>query len=93
MPPDSALPLTVTNIVLGVLVIGAVLYVVSGPIREMYARVRRRRAYEEELNHDMAEMFPSRHGATVATPAARARTARSGAAAVGRAWRRLTGGR
>ncbi len=49
--------LTLTNIVLGVLVVVAVLYVASGPLWDLVTKLRNRKAYEAELNHDMREMF------------------------------------
>jgi hypothetical protein len=87
VPHDSSFPLTLTNIVLAVLVLGAVLYVASGPLREVLAKLRRRKAYEAELNHDMAEMFPKRPGAGVAAPPAHPELAKRILAALSGLWR------
>jgi hypothetical protein len=57
MNGGTAFWVTLTNIVLGVLVIAAVLYVVSGPFRDFLSQLKKRRAIEAELNHDMKEMF------------------------------------
>jgi hypothetical protein len=51
--------LTLTNIVLGVLVVFCVLFLVIGSICETVSRLRRERSYEAELDHDMREMFPA----------------------------------
>ena len=58
MRDRTALWLILTNILLGVLVVAAVLYVLSGPFRDMLSRLKKIRGYEAEVNHDMEEMFP-----------------------------------
>jgi hypothetical protein len=88
MQHDRAL--TLTNIVLALLVIGAVLYVVSGPLLDWVARLRKRRAYEAELNHDMEEMFPRHVSAAVAAPPARPHVLRRLLSWLRAAVRRLT---
>ena len=49
--------LTLTNIVLGALVVLCVLIMVLGTLCETLEELRRRRSYGDELDHDMQEMF------------------------------------
>jgi hypothetical protein len=93
VPHDSSLALTLTNILLALLVMGAVLYVAVGPLRDWLAKLRRRRAYEAELNHDMTEMFPTRSCAAVAAPAAHPGLAKRMLAALSGFWHRIARGR
>lgn len=57
MPGPNTSWLTITNIVLGAVVLLMLLLTVAGVIWEQIARVRRRRSIEEELNHDMKQFF------------------------------------
>ena len=62
---DLGLPktwwLVFTNIALGVVVVLCLLTVVVGLLYEVISRLRRRRLYRAELNHDMQELFGPPH--------------------------------
>jgi hypothetical protein len=85
--------LTLTNIVLGALVILCVLVLITGTLCEMLSKLRRERTFEAELNHDMREMFPPvAAGGAVAHAGARGLFRKILEEACG-AWRRVTGRR
>jgi len=57
MAGSSTFWLTLTNIVLGILVVICVLMVALQALCETLSKLKRRRSYGVELNHDMREMF------------------------------------
>ena len=66
------------NIVLGVLVALCCVATAAGFIREAVSKLRKRRSYTAELNHDMEQMFGSpRAGVAAPCAAGVARSAKS----------------
>ena len=61
--------LTAMNIALGALVVLGCLAAAAGRLSGALSRLRKRRSYAAELNHDMEQMFGPPH-AGVAAPAA-----------------------
>ncbi len=53
--------LTLTNIVLGAMVVLCFLFVALGTLCETIAKARKRRSYEAELDSDLEEMFALDH--------------------------------
>lgn len=62
MQREATFWLTAINILCGLLVFLALLYVASGPVWERLAKIRARRLYRAELDHDMLEMFGGSRG-------------------------------
>ena len=54
---DKTFWLTLTNTLLGTLVVACLLFCGAVCLHEVVNRLRRRRRYEAELNQDMREMF------------------------------------
>lgn len=61
MPDPRTFWLTVTNLVLGLVVILLLIGVATGVLCEFVSRFRKRRSADEELERDMHEMFPRPH--------------------------------
>jgi len=57
--------LTLTNIVLGILVVLSFLAIALETLCEALSNLRKRRAFDAELKHDMEEMFATGRGRAV----------------------------
>ncbi len=77
--------LTLTNIVLGALVILCFLFVALGSLCETIAKAKKRRSYEAELDSDLEEIFAAGCPHTATHAGALHRLMET----VCRAWRRL----
>jgi hypothetical protein len=82
--------LTLTNIVLGALVILCVLVTALALLCEILSKQRKKRSYGAELNHDMHEMFAAT-GSRMAEPRTEVHSSvRRSLEAVCRIWRRVS---
>jgi hypothetical protein len=80
--------LTLTNIVLGVLVVLAALIVAMGALCETLWALKKRRSYAIEMNRDLHEIFAPR--GNVAPPSEQAGCAWKGLEAICWLWRRIS---
>jgi hypothetical protein len=82
--------LTLTNIVLGTLVVLCFLIIALGTLCETLSKLKKRRSYEAELNHDMQEMFAATRSPVAALRAEVPSFVRKLLEAVCRIWRQLS---
>ena len=81
--------LTLTNIVLGAVVVLCVLMVALGGLCETLSNLKKRRSYTAELNHDMHEIFPGTVPPAAALHNEGGKSTHRLLEAVCRTWRRL----
>ena len=82
--------LTLTNIVLGALVVLCLVIMALETLCATVSKLKKRRSYGAELNHDMQEMFASAHPPVAAIHAAAPGSISKFLEAVCRIWRGLS---
>lgn len=82
--------LTLTNIVLGALVVLCFLVIALGTLCETLSKRKKQRSFESELDHDMQEMFAATRSSVAVLRTEVPGCGRKLLEAVCRVWRRLS---